>query len=59
LLCVHLESGDLMSDNPTSAPRKQYEKPAVIQTEVMNARAVSCAGGDTTSPGCEYGPITS
>ena len=41
--------GDLM--------KKTYEKPAVVHTEKIEARAVTCAKATATA--CEAGPITS
>lgn len=37
--------------------KKSYEKPAIIHTEEIDARAVACAKQDTTA--CPGGPITS
>ena len=37
--------------------KKTYEKPAVVHTEKIEARAVSCNKADSTN--CEAGPITS
>ena len=39
--------------------KKVYEKPAIIHTEKIEARAVSCAMDSSTTGGCESGPITS
>jgi len=39
--------------------KKVYEKPAVVHTEKIEARAVSCAKAGSTDIGCESGPITS
>jgi hypothetical protein len=39
--------------------KKVYEKPAIIHTEKIEARAVSCAKDSSTVSGCESGPITS
>ena len=36
-----------------------YEKPAVVHTEKLEARAVSCAKDSTSTSGCEAGPVTS
>jgi len=38
---------------------KVYEKPAVIATTVIEARAVTCAKDSSTTGGCESGPIGS
>ena len=37
--------------------KKTYEKPAVVHTEKIEARAVACAKANSTA--CEAGPITS
>ena len=37
--------------------KKTYEKPAIIHTERMEARAATCQKGDTNA--CPGGPITS
>ena len=37
--------------------KKVYEKPAVVHTEKIEARAVTCTKADSTA--CESGPITS
>jgi hypothetical protein len=37
--------------------KKPYEKPAIIHTEKLEARAVTCAKNDVAS--CNAGPITS
>ena len=37
--------------------KKTYEKPAIIHTEEIEARAVTCAKVDNTS--CPTGPVTS
>jgi hypothetical protein len=37
--------------------KKVYEKPAVVHTEKVEARAVSCVRTDSNT--CEAGPITS
>ena len=37
--------------------KKTYEKPAIIHTEEIEARAVTCAKVDNTS--CAAGPVTS
>jgi len=39
--------------------KRVYEKPAVIHTEKIEARAVSCAKDSSTTGGCETGPVTS
>ena len=39
--------------------KRVYEKPAVVHTEKIEARAVSCAKASNTDPGCVNGPITS
>jgi hypothetical protein len=39
--------------------KKVYEKPAIIHTEKIEARAVTCAKADSATPTCEAGPITS
>jgi hypothetical protein len=39
--------------------KRVYEKPAVVHTEKIEARAVSCLKDSTTTGGCEAGPITS
>jgi len=39
--------------------KRVYEKPAVVHTEKIEARAVTCAKADTTTTTCEAGPITS
>ena len=38
--------------------KRVYEKPAVVHTEKIEARAVTCAKADTAG-GCEAGPVTS
>jgi hypothetical protein len=37
--------------------KRVYEKPAVVHTEKIEARAVTCTKADTTA--CQDGPITS
>jgi hypothetical protein len=37
--------------------KKPYQKPRIIYSEKMEARAVSCAKADTA--GCAAGPVTS
>ena len=37
--------------------KKQYERPAIIHTEKLEARAVACAKADDTT--CPGGPISS
>jgi len=37
--------------------KKTYEKPAVVHTEKIEARAVACAKSNSST--CEAGPITS
>jgi hypothetical protein len=37
--------------------KKPYEKPMVIYTEKMEARAVACAKADSVA--CAAGPVTS
>ena len=37
--------------------KRVYEKPAVVHTEKIEARAVNCAKSSTTA--CTDGPITS
>jgi hypothetical protein len=37
--------------------KKTYEKPAIIYTEAIEARAVACAKLDSTQ--CPGGPVTS
>jgi hypothetical protein len=37
--------------------KKTYEKPAIIHSEDIEARAVSCSKDNTTA--CSAGPITS
>jgi len=37
--------------------KKTYEKPAIIHTEAIEARAVTCSKADTAA--CAVGPITS
>ena len=39
--------------------KKVYEKPAVVHTEKIEARAVTCAKDSSTTGGGENGPITS
>jgi hypothetical protein len=39
--------------------KKTYEKPAVIHTEKIESRAVTCAKADANTAACEAGPITS
>jgi len=39
--------------------KRVYEKPAVIHTEKIEARAVSCAKDSSTTGGCEAGPVNS
>jgi hypothetical protein len=40
-----------------SQMKKPYQKPRIIYSEKMEARAVSCAKADTA--GCAAGPVTS
>lgn len=37
--------------------KKTYERPAIVHTEKLEARAVACAKSDETS--CGAGPISS
>jgi len=37
--------------------KKSYEKPAIVHTEKLEARAISCAKSDSTN--CSAGPIQS
>lgn len=37
--------------------RKTYEKPAIIHTEEIEARAVTCSKADSMA--CPSGPVTS
>jgi hypothetical protein len=37
--------------------KKSYERPAIIHTETLEARAVTCAKADSTN--CAAGPIQS
>jgi len=46
-------------DSEEGVMKKVYEKPAVIHTEKIEARAVTCAKDSATTSGCEAGPITS
>ena len=39
--------------------KKTYEKPAIIHTEAIEARAVVCAKLTTNDATCTGGPITS
>lgn len=39
--------------------KKSYEKPAIIHTEEIEARAVTCSKDSTTIATCAMGPITS
>jgi hypothetical protein len=39
--------------------KKTYERPAIIHTEKLEARAVNCAKEGAGVPGCEAGPIQS
>ena len=39
--------------------KKPYERPAIIHTEKLEARATSCAKADTSTPMCGAGPIQS
>ncbi len=41
--------------------KKAYEKPAIVHTERVEARAVACAGptAKATSMDCPSGPISS
>jgi len=39
--------------------KKPYEKPRVIYSENMEARAVSCAKATSAETPCEAGPVTS
>ena len=39
--------------------KRVYEKPAVVHTEKIEARAVTCTKDTSTTGGCEAGPITS
>ena len=39
--------------------KRVYEKPAVVHTEKIEARAVSCAKDSTNNGACQSGPITS
>lgn len=39
--------------------KKPYEKPAIVHTERIEARAVSCAPGKDNSMNCPQGPISS
>jgi hypothetical protein len=44
---------------PENSEKKPYEKPAIVHTEVHEARATGCAGSDSTNPACAEGPIFS
>jgi len=46
-----------VSGGEASHMKKTYEKPAIIHTEEIEARAVTCA--KATSGDCPGGPITS
>ncbi|HKY32367.1 MAG TPA: hypothetical protein VJV23_07525 [Candidatus Polarisedimenticolia bacterium] len=39
--------------------KKSYEKPEIIHTEEIEARAVACAKLTTDVPTCSSGPVTS
>ena len=39
--------------------KRVYEKPAVVHTEKIEARAVTCAKDSSTNTNCASGPITS
>ena len=39
--------------------KRVYEKPAVVHSEKIEARAVTCAKSSSTQAGCADGPITS
>lgn len=39
--------------------KKTYEKPAIIHTETLEARAVTCAKSSDGTPSCAAGPIQS
>ena len=39
--------------------KRVYEKPAVVHTEKIEARAVTCSKDSASTGGCEQGPITS
>ena len=39
--------------------KKAYEKPAIVHTEKIEARAVTCAKDSATTGGCEAGPFSS
>ena len=39
--------------------KKSYERPAVLHTEKLEARAVACAKASDGTPSCSAGPIQS
>jgi hypothetical protein len=39
--------------------KKSYERPAVLHTEKLEARAVVCSKADSSTPSCGAGPIQS
>jgi hypothetical protein len=39
--------------------KKPYEKPRVVYSENMEARAVACAKATSGDAGCAQGPVTS
>ena len=39
--------------------KKSYERPAILHTEKLEARAVVCSKADSNAPGCTSGPIQS
>jgi hypothetical protein len=41
------------------AMKKTYEKPTIVHTEKLEARAVACAKADSSTPTCSNGPIQS
>jgi hypothetical protein len=48
---------DVLSEEEMYAMKKNYEKPAIIHSEDIEARAVSCTKDNTNA--CPGGPITS
>ena len=39
--------------------KRVYEKPAVVHTEKIEARAGTCAKDSVSTGGCEAGPVSS
>jgi hypothetical protein len=39
--------------------KKTYERPAIVHTEKLEARAVVCAKADSGTPACQAGPVQS